>query len=355
MSVNINVSFGGGNSGGGFPGFDGGGFLGNSDPFGFGGGSSLGAGSPLTGFGSPMNGMGASLDPMAAMMMSMSMSMMSMVMSMMGQFAMSRQGGFGGMQGMGANGGTPLGDFLGSGSSPSGQGMGYPQMGGGAAPGGYGYGGAPSAPGGGTSSFPGMSSPGAAGTPATASGPAGVVGNVNVERLVNAIPEEYRDHARQHWPAIVAESQKQGITNKAQLAYILATTVHESAAGKYMEELADGSAYEGRSDLGNSQAGDGVRYKGRGYVQITGRNNYTDWSNKLGVDLVGNPELAERPEIAAQILVGGMKTGSFTGKGLDAYINDSQTDFVNARRIVNGTDKAQTFAATAQAILGAMG
>ena len=70
---------------------------------------------------------------------------------------------------------------------------------------------------------------------------------------------------------------------------------------------------------------------------------------------MGNPELAERPEIAAQILVGGMKTGSFTGKGLDAYINDSQTDFVNARRIVNGTDKAQTFAATAQAILGAMG
>ena len=161
--------------------------------------------------------------------------------------------------------------------------------------------------------------------------------------------------ARCPWPAIVAECQKQKVTNKAQIAYILATTVHESGAGKYMEEIASGSAYEGRRDLGNTQSGDGVRYKGRGYVQITGRNNYTNWGKKLGIDLVGNPELAERPEIAAKILVGGMKGGSFTGKGLDDYINGSKTDFVGARRIVNGTDKASTFANTAQKILAAMG
>lgn len=90
------------------------------------------------------------------------------------------------------------------------------------------------------------------------------------------------------------------------------------------------------------------------YVQITGRNNYTNWGKKLGIDLVGNPELAERPEIAAKILVGGMNEGSFTGKGLDDYINGSKTDFVGARRIVNGTDKASTFAATAQKIMAAM-
>ena len=82
--------------------------------------------------------------------------------------------------------------------------------------------------------------------------------------------------------------------------------------------------------------------------------NYTNWGKKLGIDLVGNPKLAEQPEVAAKILVGGMKEGSFTGKGLNDYINGSKTDFVGARRIVNGTDKASTFASTAQAILGAM-
>lgn len=321
--MNININLGGPNYGGG----------------GFGG-----AGFPaLTGLGSP-NGLGTpntAMDPMMGMMMSMmSLAMMALVAKTMGQVAMPGMGAFGGTQAGGFQGGSPLGSFLGSGSS--GGMMGSP---GGASLGGGGNGL--------TNGFPGAGSMAETGS-STPSGPAGNVGSINVEKLVNAVPAEYRDNARKHWPAIVAEAQKQGVTNKAQLAYILATTVHESAAGKYMEEIASGSAYEGRSDLGNSQSGDGVRYKGRGYVQITGRNNYTNWSKKLGVDLVGNPELAERPEIAAKILVGGMKEGSFTGKGLNDYINDSKTDFVGARRIVNGTDKANTFAATAQAILGAM-
>ncbi len=256
-----------------------------------------------------------------------SMIMMGMMMKMMqAQVAMSlAPGQFGGGLGGGNPMGSPLGGFLGQG------------------------GGMPGAMGGG-----GASPMGGGGSPGV-SGPAGTVGNINVERLVNAIPEGYRNNARQHWPAIVAEAQKQGVTNKAQLAYILATTVHESGAGRHMQEIASGSAYEGRRDLGNTQSGDGVRYKGRGYVQITGRANYSDWSRRLGVDLVGNPSLAERPEIAAKILVGGMKNGTFTGKKLDDYINGSRTDFNGARRIVNGTDKAGTFAATAQSILAAMG
>lgn len=182
----------------------------------------------------------------------------------------------------------------------------------------------------------------------------GKVGNVNVEKLIRAIPEGYRPHARKHWPAIVAEAQKSGIKSKAALAYILATTVHESGAGKYMEELASGSAYEGRRDLGNTHSGDGKRYKGRGYVQITGRNNYTNWGKRLHMNLVGNPVLAERPEVAAKILVQGMRDGSFTGKGLGDYFKGGKADFVGARAIVNGSDKAGTFAATARAILEAM-
>lgn len=241
-------------------------------------------------------------------------------------------GNFGqGMPGFGGHG-SPLAGFLGGN--------------GGFHPGGFANHGGPQ----------GHGTPGAnGGGAALPSGPAGNVGNINVENLVNAVDPGYRAAARQHWPHIVAEANKQGVTNKAQLAYILATTVHESGAGKHMEEFASGNAYNGRRDLGNTQPGDGPRYKGRGYVQITGRNNYRDWSRRLGIDLVGNPNLAKNPATAAKILVGGMKMGTFTGKKLDDYINGSRTDFNGARRIVNGTDKASTFARTAQRILAAMG
>ncbi len=182
----------------------------------------------------------------------------------------------------------------------------------------------------------------------------GSASTANVEKIVAALPSEYQSAAKKHFPGILAECQKQGVTDKAQVAYILATTVHESGAGAHMEEFASGEAYEGRSDLGNNQAGDGKKYKGRGYVQVTGRNNYTNWSKKLGVDLVNNPELAEKPETAARILVQGMKEGSFTGKKLSDYIGGGKQDFEGARRIVNGTDKASKFADTARKILAAM-
>ena len=182
----------------------------------------------------------------------------------------------------------------------------------------------------------------------------GSASTANVEKIVAALPSEYQSAAKKHFPGILAECQKQGVTDKAQVAYILATTVHESGAGAHMEEFASGEAYEGRSDLGNNQAGDGKKYKGRGYVQVTGRNNYTNWSKKLGVDLVNNPELAEKPETAARILVQGMKEGSFTGKKLSDYIGGGKQDFEGARRIVNGTDKAAKFADTARKILAAM-
>lgn len=215
-------------------------------------------------------------------------------------------------------------------------------------PGGFGGGGS-----GGAGASGGAS--GASSMGATGNMPSGPIGNVNVENIVKALPAANQKAAREHFPGILAECQKQGVTDKAQIAYILATTVHESGAGAYLEEFASGSAYEGRSDLGNNQSGDGVRFKGRGYVQVTGRNNYTDWSRRLGIDLVGNPEKAEDPKIAAQILVQGMKEGTFTGKKLSDYIGNGKTDFNGARRIVNGTDKAATFAATAQKILQAMG
>jgi putative chitinase len=98
--------------------------------------------------------------------------------------------------------------------------------------------------------------------------------------------------------------------------------------------------YEYRKSLGNTQAGDGYLFRGRGFVQITGRNNYDKLGRLLGIDLINNPDLALQPDIAAKILVIGMRDGIFTGKKLSHYINQTKTDYYNARRIVNGTDKA---------------
>jgi predicted chitinase len=220
------------------------------------------------------------------------------------------------------------------------------------------YGGpAASQGGGGGGSSPAGSSSGSA--PASSSSEAGAPagnysGPINVEKVVNSLPSGYQKAARANFPGILAECQKQGVTDKAQIAYILATTVHESGAGASMTEFASGEAYNGRRDLGNTQPGDGPRYKGRGYVQITGRNNYTNWGKKLGLDLVGNPDLAKQPGTAARILVQGMKEGSFTGKKLSDYVGGGRQDFEGARRIVNGTNKASTFADTARKILSAM-
>ena len=80
----------------------------------------------------------------------------------------------------------------------------------------------------------------------------------------------------------------------------LAQVGHESAQLFYTQELASGQAYEGRKDLGNTQTGDGIRYKGRGLIQITGRDNYVDAMIDLEVDCLEHPELLERPDMAAR-------------------------------------------------------
>jgi putative chitinase len=80
----------------------------------------------------------------------------------------------------------------------------------------------------------------------------------------------------------------------------LANVLHESGALRYVREIADGHAYEGRLDLGNTQPGDGVRFPGRGLGQITGRANYRACGRALGVDLEHEPHLLERPDLACR-------------------------------------------------------
>lgn len=89
--------------------------------------------------------------------------------------------------------------------------------------------------------------------------------------------------------------------SKLNLAHFMAQLIHESGSFKYMEEIASGAAYEGRADLGNTQAGDGKRYKGRGPIQLTGRANYRRYGQYLGIDFENRPELPAIPSIGLHV------------------------------------------------------
>lgn len=94
-----------------------------------------------------------------------------------------------------------------------------------------------------------------------------------------------------------------GITDPDEAKQFLAQMEHESGGFKSMVERGSGAKYEGRKDLGNTQKGDGERFKGRGFIQLTGRFNYDKYGKMLGIDLVNNPELAADPEVASKIAI----------------------------------------------------
>lgn len=122
------------------------------------------------------------------------------------------------------------------------------------------------------------------------------------------------------------------INSPARQAAFLAQIAHESGSFKYLRELASGNAYEGREDLGNTQPGDGVRFKGRGLIQITGRANYRECS----IALFGDPAiLIEHPEMLETV----------------TFACDSAAWFWSSRKL-NALADAGSFRAITRAING---
>lgn len=188
--------------------------------------------------------------------------------------------------------------------------------------------------------------------------------------------------------AILDECESQVVTDQRQIAYILATPMIEtggtfepiteslnysasSLISKFPNRISNAEAFKygrtanqkanqemigniiyggewGKKNLGNSQPGDGYKFRGRSFPQLTGRRLYEIFG------YADNPDAVNTVRVGAQIMVKAMKEGIFTGKRLSDYFSASKEDWVNARRIVNGTDRADDIAKFAKTFYKAL-
>lgn len=148
---------------------------------------------------------------------------------------------------------------------------------------------------------------------------------------LHAILPYSRQRAREFLPHLNAAMAANGITTPARACAFIAQLGHESGSFLYVKELASGRAYEGRADLGNTQKGDGVRFKGRGLIQVTGRDNYIACSLALFGDrrLLEHPELLEEPKHAVDSAAWFWRT-----HGLNAHAD--KFDMHRITKIING-------------------
>lgn len=154
--------------------------------------------------------------------------------------------------------------------------------------------------------------------------------DLTLSRLHAIMPHLPEAKAKLFLPLLNAAMREAEINTLARKAAFLAQLAHESGELRYMEEIASGAAYEGRKDLGNTQPGDGVRYKGRGPIQLTGRSNYRTAGKALGLDLEGNPPLAAEPAVGCRVAAWYWRT-----RGLNA-LADRGAYYAITRKINGG-------------------
>jgi putative chitinase len=158
-------------------------------------------------------------------------------------------------------------------------------------------------------------------------------------------------------PHLGPSFEKAGITTPLRAAHFLAQAAHECDGFKTLQEYASGRAYEGRQDLGNTQKGDGVRYKGRGIFQLTGRANYRRIGLALSLPLEATPELAADPRVSVLVAVNYWVTRKWRGVNLNSYADADKIEPIT-RAInggLNGIDSRREYLARAKRALGVTG
>ncbi len=157
--------------------------------------------------------------------------------------------------------------------------------------------------------------------------------SLTAERLLGIMPVGDPNKIGRFAPMLLAGMMARQIDTARRQAHFLAQVGHESLSLLFTEEIASGAAYEGRIDLGNTQPGDGKRFKGRGLIQLTGRSNYRDYGKDIGVDLTLNDAapkvVATDPKLAADVACWFWKTNHIN-------IEADADDVVAVTRKVNG-------------------
>ncbi|MBK7364299.1 MAG: peptidoglycan-binding protein [Nitrosomonas sp.] len=164
------------------------------------------------------------------------------------------------------------------------------------------------------------------------------VSTINVSRM---FPQTPVSHIKTNLPFVLEALEQAGLVNKQMVLMALATIRAETAS---FEPISEGKSkyntspnghpfdlYDNRKDLGNRGKPDGNRYKGRGFIQLTGRANYVKYGKEINQDLINNPGLANDPHIAAQLLAYFLKNGE---RKIRACLDDH--DLAGARKVVNG-------------------
>lgn len=168
--------------------------------------------------------------------------------------------------------------------------------------------------------------------------------------LKQIMPHASSANINKYLPELVKLMPQFGINTPLRIAHFISQVAHESGSLNYMKELSSGKAYEGRKDLGNVVPGDGERYKGRGLIQITGRNNYGIFKQYLGgkPDIIAHPELLEQPHLAVMVSCWFWKT-----KGLNE-LADKDNLLAITKKInggTNGLDERRKFLIQAKKVL----
>ncbi len=172
---------------------------------------------------------------------------------------------------------------------------------------------------------------------------------ITLAQLQEIAPTITDANARSWLPFLNASMWEASINSDARKSAYIAQLAHESDGFQTLEEYASGADYEGRTDLGNTEAGDGRRYKGRGPIQITGRYNYSTYGEQLGVDLINNPELAATPEVGFRIAAAFWSNNNLNDYADSGHFN-TITERINGGQ--NGKDSRRAYWSTAKSTLG---